>query len=307
MDLRDIQRLHAQFSTEPFTIDLPSRIAALPAPEKIARKESATARRKWSRLEPLFKRSLIALGTAALVAAAGVGAASLYKSWHAATAATPTPSGNAPSGGSATAAAASKATDAREAGAVREIEASPSRPVAMQPPPDAGSRSAAIPPGLTAEQFRQAVASRSPDVTRSAAPTMSSDEQRATNSPIRRHTTARTADVKSAPSAEAEEIDRTHAPQPVATQRAPVEPVAVNAVADRSVVAASLAPHSAPPPDSARSNSSTVDAPASGTKLVRQPTRHNVKTRATQSVPSSAPEQSPSQPAHGASNEVQIF
>jgi hypothetical protein len=306
MDLRDIQRLHAQFSTEPFTIDLPARIAALPAPEKIARGDPDAGRRKWSRLKPAFSRSAIALTAAALVAAAGVGSASLYKSWHAErlAPAAPAVSSNAASDANAAAATASKATDASRAAAIREIDASPSRPVAMTPPLDAASQSAGTPQGLTAEQFRQAVASRAPEVTRSAAASMSSDEQRAINSPIRRATTARTADVKAAPSAVAEEIDRSHTPQPVASQSATTAPLVVNAVAERSVVAASLAPAA----NTARPTANSVDAPAAVVKPVRQPIHHSVKTRTSPSESSSPEsEKSPSPPAHAGSNEVQMF
>jgi hypothetical protein len=137
---------------------------------------------------------------------------------------------------------------------------------------------------------------------------MSSDEQRAINSPIRRATTARTADVKAAPSAVAEEIDRSHTPQPVASQSATTAPLVVNAVADRSVVAASLAPRVAPAANTARPTANSVDAPAAVVKPVRQPIHHSVKTRTSPSESSSPEsEKSPSPPAHAGSNEVQMF
>jgi hypothetical protein len=310
MDLRDIQRLHAQFSTEPFTIDLPARIAALPAPEKMTRASPDTGRRKWSSLKPAFRHSGIALAAAALVAAAGVGSASLYKSWHAdrLTPTAPAASVNASSGADAAATTAPKATDARPAAAIREIDASPSQPVAMTPPMDAANRGAAMPQGLTTEQFRQAVASRAPEITRSAVPTLSSDEQRAINSPIRRPTTARTAKVKPVQSAVAEDVDRSHAPQPVAAQSAPAAPLSVNPVAERSVVTASLPPHAAPAPETVRPAANPVDAPTAAAKPVRQPTHRSVKTRAAPSEPlAPAPEKSPSPPARAGSNEVQMF
>jgi hypothetical protein len=294
MDLRDIQRLHAQFSTEPFTIDLPARIAALPAPEKIARESPDTGRSRWSSLKPGFKRSCIALATAALVATAGVGSASLYKSWHADKPAPAAPTASAP---------ASSGTDAQPAAAIREIDASPSRPVAMTPPMDAANRGA--PEGLTAEQFRQAVASRPLETTRSAVPTMSSDEQRAINSPIRRATTARTAEVKPVQGAAPEGAERAHTPQPVAPQSTPVAPVAVNPVASSSIATAPLA---AAVPSTPQPTARPADAPEATVKPVRQPTQHALKPRAAPSEPSSpAPEKSPSLPARAGSNEVQMF
>lgn len=297
MDLRDIQRLHAQFS-EPFTIDLPARIAALPAPEKITRTAPDTGRRKWPSLKPAFWRSGIALAAAALVAAAGVGSASLYKSWHADKLTSTAPAASADAG----AATAPKAIDTRSPAAIREIDASPSQPVAMTPPTDAGSRGTPMPQGLSAEQFRQAVTSRAPETTRSAVPAISSDEQRAINSPIRRPTTTRTADVKPVRSAVPEDVDRSHAPQPA------VAPVAVNPVTSSSIAKASLPPHAAPTPATAQPTASPADTPAATAKPVRQPIHHAVKSRAAPSEPSApAPEKSPSPPAHAGSNEVQMF
>ena len=294
MDLRDIQRLHAQFSTEPFTIDLPARIAALPAPEKIAREAPDTGRSRWSSLKPAFKRSCIALATAALVATAGVGSASLYKSWHADKPAPAAPTASAP---------ASSGTDAQPAAAIREIDASPSRPVAMTPPMDAVNRG--VPEGLTAEQFRQAVASRPLETTRSAVPTMSSDEQRAINSPIRRATTARAAEVKPVQGAAPEDAERAHIPQPVAPQSTPVVPVAVNPVANSSIATAPLA---AAVPSTPQPTARPAEAPEATVKPVRQPTQRALKPRAALSEPSSpAPEKSPSPPARAGSNEVQMF
>ncbi|WP_213766589.1 hypothetical protein [Caballeronia sp. dw_19] len=305
MDLRDIQRLHAQFSTEPFTIDLPARIAALPAPEKIAREAPDTGRSRWSSLKPGFKRSCIALATAALVATAGVGSASLYKSWHADKPAPAAPTASAPtsSGTDAGLATASVPTDAQPAAAIREIDASPSRPVAMTPPMDAANRGA--PEGLTAEQFRQAVASRPLETTRSAVPTMSSDEQRAINSPIRRATTARAAEVKPVQGAAPDDAERAHTPQPVAPQSTPVAPVAVNPVASSSIATASLA---ATVPSTPQPTARPADAPEATVKPVRQPTQRALKPRAALSEPSSpAPEKSPSPPVRAGSNEVQMF
>jgi hypothetical protein len=310
MDLRDIQRLHAQFSTEPFTIDLPARIAALPAPEKLARATPDADRRKWASLKPAIQRSCIALAVAAVVAAAGVGSASLYKSWNTGmpAAAAPVASTDASSDAHATAAAASKVPDAQPAAVVREIDASPSQPVAMTPPMDAGSRGTPMSQGLTAEQFRQAVASRAPEATRTAAPTMSNDEQRAINSPIRRPTTARTAEVKPVQAVVVEDPDRAHGPQPPATQPAPAAPATVSPVVSTSIATASLPPHTAPAPATNQPTAAPADKPAATVKPARQPTHHSIKPRAAPSEPPTpAPEKSPSSPAHAGSNEVQMF
>jgi len=310
MDLRDIQRLHAQFSTEPFTIDLPARIAALPAPEKLTRATPDADRRKWPSLKPAIRRSCVALAVAAVVAAAGVGSASLYKSWNAGmpAAAEPVASTNASSGVHATAPAASKVPDAQPATVIREIDASPSQPVDMTPPMDAGSRGIPMSQGLTAEQFRQAVASRAPETTRTAAPTVSNDEQRAIISPIRRPWAARTAEVKPVQPIVVDDPDRAHAPQPSATQPAPVAPVTVNPVLSTSIATASLRPHTAPAPATGQPTAAPGDTPAATVKPARQPTHHSIKPRAAPSEPPTpAPDKSPSPPARAGSNEVQMF
>ena len=80
MDLRELQRLHAQFSPDTVTIDLPRQIAALPGPSSEPRNPSESVGQRWSKAGPLFKRCTISIVAAAVVGSAGVGAAVLYKS-----------------------------------------------------------------------------------------------------------------------------------------------------------------------------------------------------------------------------------
>src|SRR4051812_40071377 len=103
MDLRDIQRLHAQFAPDSMTIDLPRQIAALPAPaDATAEAKSPAIKLRLPKGTPVIRRSVIAVAIAAVVAMAGMGAASLYKSLHATSAhsANEQPAPEAPSGAS---------------------------------------------------------------------------------------------------------------------------------------------------------------------------------------------------------------
>lgn len=82
MDLREIQRLHAQFAPDTVTIDLTGQIAALPSPASERREPSYGVGKRWSNAGPLVRRCTISLVAAAVLASAGVGAAVLYRSFQ---------------------------------------------------------------------------------------------------------------------------------------------------------------------------------------------------------------------------------
>ncbi len=80
MNLRDIQRLHAQFAPDMTTIDLPRKIAALPAPAHIGGHDVApTMRWRWAQTGPLVRLTILAAAAAVVVGMAGMGAATIYK------------------------------------------------------------------------------------------------------------------------------------------------------------------------------------------------------------------------------------
>ena len=58
MDLREIQRLHAQFAPDSMTIDLPRQIAALPAPAAFeSGSKSSTLTSRITRTGPVLRSS----------------------------------------------------------------------------------------------------------------------------------------------------------------------------------------------------------------------------------------------------------
>src|SRR6516225_8856023 len=81
MDMREIQRLHAQFAPDSMVIDLPRQIAALPAPGDFSAEPKGNARARWTKAGPVVRRAVIAAAAAAVVGMAGMGAASLYTSY----------------------------------------------------------------------------------------------------------------------------------------------------------------------------------------------------------------------------------
>ncbi|KND58047.1 hypothetical protein BVER_00312c [Candidatus Burkholderia verschuerenii] len=81
MDLRDIQRLHAQFAPDSMTIDLSRQIAALPAPTTFESDIPSMSQRAMSRITRIWLiRSCAApMMVAILVALTWIGAAKVYR------------------------------------------------------------------------------------------------------------------------------------------------------------------------------------------------------------------------------------
>lgn len=197
MDLREIQRLHAQFAPDSMTIDLPRQIASLPAPADLtADAKTSTLRLRLPKAAPVARRSVVAVAIAAVVAMAGMGAASLYKSVGASsahdvkkTAAQPQSNGSERPATEGTAVAA----------ATRPIDAEPPHPVALAPMLTGKDVAAVSPIGLTADQFKNSLGTTSGPAAgataNKAVPPVSNDDQRAAASPI--HQARRDADVAS--------------------------------------------------------------------------------------------------------------
>jgi len=190
MDLRDIQRLHAQFAPDLMTIDLPRQIAALPAPADLAAQDKAPSMKvRLPKAAPTARQTLVAVAIAAVVGMAGIGAASLYKSF------------GAPSVHSAarsdSGAGKLAGTEQPSAPSTRPIDAEPPHPVAMAPMLTAKDL-APSGVGLTADQFRNSLGSNAPAVgaTPAKSAPVSTEEQRAAASPI--HQARRDADADAA-------------------------------------------------------------------------------------------------------------
>jgi hypothetical protein len=311
MDLREIERLHGQFSTEPFTYGLAARIAALPAPRDLAIEDAKPSRGGTSRrARRVVKLGAIAVSIAAVVAAAGMGAASLYTRWNAAPVGTDAPVAAVASTNRASAPpdAASSVATLGDAEQTREINASIGRPVTMSPSFDPAEHAAAMPQGMTAEEFRHVVTQRSPEAARTTASTASNEAQLAVTSPIRRPATTRPAEVKGVT------VTSGGTPEPMVAQ-----PVVASPVADQHVVAATLTPTApaaavapaitpvAPDQNADRLESKNSDTPAVATKPVHSSTRHFAKERA--QAPESSPATAKTQvaPPHVETNEVRMF
>ncbi|WP_250441925.1 hypothetical protein [Caballeronia sp. AZ1_KS37] len=196
MDLREIQRLHAQFAPDSMTIDLPRQIAALPAPADLtADAKTPTLRLRLPKAAPVARRSVVAVAIAAVVAMAGMGAASLYKSVGAPSAHEVKKTASQPqSNGSE--------RPATEEPATRPIDAEPPHPVALAPMLTGKDVAAASPIGLTADQFKNSLgttsgpaASAASTAAIKAVPPVSNSVQRAAASPI--HQARREAEVAS--------------------------------------------------------------------------------------------------------------
>jgi hypothetical protein len=185
MDLREIQRLHAQFAPDSMTIDLPRQIAALPAPANVtADARTPTLRVRLPRTVPVARRSLIAVAIAAVVAMAGMGPASLYKSVGAPSAHVLKTANQQQWDLSERPVTQAQAV----AAATRPIDAEPPHPVALAPLLTGKDIAPGSSIGLTADQFKNSLGTTSGAATSAAAPKptplVSNDEQRAAASPI---------------------------------------------------------------------------------------------------------------------------
>jgi len=155
MDLREIQRLHAQFAPDSMIIDLPRQIAALPAPADLtADAKTTTLKLRLPKAVPVARRSLVAVAIAAVVAMAGMGAASLYKSVGASSAHDVKKTAAQPqSNGSERPATEGPAV----AAATRPIDAEPPHPVALVPMLTGKDVASGSPIGLTTDQFKNSL------------------------------------------------------------------------------------------------------------------------------------------------------
>ncbi|AOJ10036.1 hypothetical protein [Burkholderia mayonis] len=80
MDIREIQALHAQYSSQPIVIDINSHVRALPAPDRqVSARERVTVRLS-SACRNVARPAAIVIG---VVAAAGLTGISAAKLWHA--------------------------------------------------------------------------------------------------------------------------------------------------------------------------------------------------------------------------------
>ncbi|GJH30710.1 hypothetical protein [Caballeronia novacaledonica] len=194
MDLREIQRLHAQFAPDSMTIDLPRQIAALPAPADLtADAKTPTLRLRLPKAVPVARRSVVAVAIAAVVAMAGMGAASLYKSVGALSAHDVKKTAAQPQSN----ASERPATEGPAvAPGTRPIDAEPPHPVALAPMLTGKDVAAASPIGLTADQFRTSLGTTSgpaaSTASKAVAPVLN-DVQHAAASPI--HQAHREAEV----------------------------------------------------------------------------------------------------------------
>ncbi|CAD6559400.1 hypothetical protein ACFQ3P_32840 [Paraburkholderia sabiae] len=198
MDIREIQRLHAQFAPDSMVIDLPRQIAALPAPgdfsegarqsplARIGQAPEHFARAKWAKAGPLARGAAIAVAAAAVLGMAGMGAASLYTTYRAnhhdpAVVAQPEKQ----------TASKTPAAEAKPAPAFADIDATPAHPVSAAPTLSASDFASAGSLGLTADQFRNSLKTTPRNAGPSAAPAMTTEAQRAAASPIHRESTRR--------------------------------------------------------------------------------------------------------------------
>ncbi|SAL07670.1 hypothetical protein AWB81_08220 [Caballeronia arationis] len=197
MDLREIQRLHAQFAPNSMTIDLQRQLTALPAPANLtAHARTPTRKVRLPKVVPVARRSVVAVAIAAMVAMAGMGAASLYKSVGAPSSHSPKKTVAQPQPDQSQRAA----TEGQPvAAATRQIDAEPPHPVALAPTLTGKDVAPASSIGLTADQFKNSLGTTGGPSASVAAtkppPAVSNDEQRAAASPIhqaRRETEAAT-------------------------------------------------------------------------------------------------------------------
>lgn len=299
MDIREIQRLHAQFAPDSMVIDLPRQIAALPAPGDFSdgarpsplalmgQSPERFARAKWAKAGPLARGTAIAMVAAAVVGMSGMGAASIYTTYRA----------NHPVTAAQTqkpAASATPSVEAKTAPAFANIDANPARPVSAAPTLSASDFASATALGLTADQFHNSLKTTPRSTNPVAAPAMTTEAQLAAASPIHRESTRReTPAAVAAASA---------TPQP---QQAAV-PVAAPAPA---LPAPERAKAGTNQPTTAAVATQTAPAPAAQPAMTEKPT-HTVHKHISRPRPEAADTDATPKPAganHTGSAEVQMF
>jgi len=304
MDLREIQRLHAQFAPDTVTIDLTGQIAALPSPASERRDPSNTVGERWSNAGPLFRHCTISIVAAAILASAGVGAAVLYRSFQ---------TNNIPrrvASVNEVRVDSSKKAPAK----LREIDAAEPTPISAAPVLTASDLTGTMPLGLTSDQFRHNLGSH-------AAPAQSpqshgsSEEQLAMASPIMRPSARvpQPAATSIAP-AVAEAVPKsTPAVTAIPAQAATVQPVTRQIVVPTAAKAASAtthastkdaAPEVSAAPAIAASSQIPKKARAIHHRAVKTHDAHPDQDAASSSDPSKP---TPSPTKASGSNEVQMF
>ncbi|MFL9911929.1 hypothetical protein [Paraburkholderia sp. RL17-337-BIB-A] len=172
MDMREIQRLHAQFAPDSMVIDLPRQIAALPAPGDFSADSAPTARARWMKAGPRARLAVISFAVAAVVGMAGMGAASVYTNWRAAHQTAPIAA--PPQKSLKPETPAVEETTPR----FKEIDAAPAL--------SASEFDSAASLGLTADQFRNSMKTPTRPGTAAVSPTLTTEAERAATSPIHR-------------------------------------------------------------------------------------------------------------------------
>ncbi|OUL91303.1 hypothetical protein [Paraburkholderia hospita] len=302
MDIREIQRLHAQFAPDSMVIDLPRQIAALPGPGDVSAPDSSRAlHQRIAGIAPRARQATIALGIAAMVAMAGMGAASLYKSLEAS-------HGTATTAPAATEVASRKgdalnaAPANQEAPAYREVNATPPHPVSAAPALSASDFASARSLGLTADQFRdslKAPARSAQAATAGTAPALTSEAQLAAVSPIHRAWSSRGATAAAqqpaspSPAAPAQPVAVARPVVPVQSATQPAQAAATTAQAPAT--AAQTAPALQP-----------AQQPAEAAKPARAARHHISRPRAEQSAESNT-DARPSAENRAGSAEVKMF
>jgi hypothetical protein len=291
MDIREIQRLHAQFAPDSMVIDLPRQIAALPAPGDLAdgarqsplaligQSPERYARAKWAKAGPLARGAAIAIVAALVVGMAGMGAASIYATYranHPVAATQP----QKPAGDK------TLAIEAKAAPAFADIDANPAHPVSAAPTLSASDFASASALGLTADQFRNSLKATPRSSGSGSAPALTNEAQQAAASPIHRESTRRDPAAAPAPAPAVQ-------PQPVA---APAPAPTVGSADSATAQPKQTAPATA---------AVTVAPAADGEKHVRPTHRHISRPRPDAADTDSTPK--PAAATRAGSAEVQMF
>jgi hypothetical protein len=293
MDMREIQRLHAQFAPDSMVIDLSRQIAALPAPGEFSNDPAPSARARWMNAGPLARLSVISVAVAAIVGMAGMGAASVYTTWRSghrtATVVTQAQKSASPT---------TTAINDESATMYKDINAAPAKPVQPAPALSASDFANAASLGLSVDQFRSSMKTPARSGTAGVSPPLTAEAERAAISPIHRAGTDRAKQASGTP--------RTPAPTPVAsaassaTINAP-DPTAAPKIAPAVAAAAQPAPTTA---------TAATSAPASPAAEPAKPAhaihRHLSRPRAEAPSEADTPAK-PASPTRAGSTEVQMF
>jgi hypothetical protein len=311
MDLREIQRLHAQFAPDTVTIDLTGQIAALPSPASERRDPSGSVGKRWSNAGPLVRRCTISIVAAAVLASAGVGAAVLYRSFQTNKPTSPLASVNDGRGHlPPTRLDASPKSPAK----LREIDAAEPTQISAAPTLTATDLAGAMSLGLTSDQFNHNLASHSAPA-QALQSHGSTDEQLAMASPIRRPSerVAQPAAPNIAPT-----VAETAQQPTSAVSAAPVQAATVQPLTQQ--IAVSTAAKAAPPTTPASTSDATpavsaapaITASSQISKTTRTAQHRSVKNHKAHPDQDAASSSDPSKPTPSpakasGSNEVQMF